>query len=803
MKLYYLLFLLLAIPLQSYSQSEFAIRGQVIDDNDAPVPFSNVVLYTASDSSMATGAVSDDEGRFSITTPPGQYYLLVTFISYRDKLVPGITVSSADVNLGTVVLSSGRQLLEEVVVSGERELMEMRLDKRIFNISQDISNIGVSASEVLDNLPSVTVDAEGNVSFRGSENVRILIDGRPSRLTSAEALQQLQSDMIERIEVITNPSSRYEAEGEAGVINIILKKNVQRGLNGSFTVTGGYPALGRGSVNLNYRHNKINYFGSYGINYRATPATGSSFQEFTGADTSFVYEQTRDRLRSGLGHNARIGADYFINDYNTLSASFFIRASEGLNTNIVNYRDQENLGNGTITSLRTRSEEEEEQDLNTETTVSYRRDFEEEGRSFTADARLIHSWEIEQADYREFNPERTVDITQRSDNREMERNFIFQTDYVHPFGETGVFEAGLRTAWRKLDNNFRVDQLFTEGGWLPLPQFNNHFIYIENVHAAYVMAGREFNRFSTQGGLRGEYSDVNTLLLRTNDTNPRRYFNLFPSAHLSYELTDASSLQLSYSYRINRPSPRNLLPFANFSDPRVIWRGNPNLDPEFTHSVEASYLLNTDNGTFLSSVYRRYRTNPVQRITITDPATGLREVFPVNLGTEDSYGLEMNWSHTFFDIWRLNSNINLFRSVTQGNFEGRDLFADTYAGNGRIQSKLTVFNNLEFQTAFNYRSPRIVPQGRNLSLYFMDVGLAKPVLKGKGTLVASVNDVFNTRRFRSIIEDEGLSARSDFQWRPRQFVITFTYRINQRQDRRGERREQDEDRRGGMDEGEF
>ncbi len=797
---YTFLLFLFFLPLLALSQSgSFTIQGQVVDQNQEPVPFSNVALHRNTDSTMVTGAVTDAEGRFSIPAPPGQYYLMVSFISYQPKTVP-VEVRNGNVNAGAIALRPERQILEEVVVSGERELMEMRLDKRIFNISQDISNIGVSATEVLDNIPSVTVDAEGNVSFRGSENVRILIDGRPSRLTSAEALQQLQSDMIERIEVVTNPSSRYEAEGETGIINIILKKNRQQGLNGSFTATAAYPSLFRGSFNLNYRHNKINYFASYGANYRAMPSNGSSFQQFTGADTSFIYEQTRHRLRSGLGHNARLGADYFINEFNTLSASFFIRSSRGLNTNTVNYRDQEESLNGTLINLRTRTEEENERDLNTEYTLAYRRDFEQEGREFTADARLVHSREVEQAGYREWNPERTVDITQRSDNQEWERNFIFQTDYVHPFGETGVFETGLRTAWRKLDNDFRVDQL-SEEGWQTLPAFNNHFIYTENVHAAYIMAGREFNRISAQGGMRGEFSDVNTRLVRSNEVNPRQYFNLFPSANLAYKLNEPSSIQLSYSYRISRPSPRNLLPFANLSDPRVIWRGNPNLDPELTHSVEASYILNTDNGTFLTSIYQRHRNNPVQRINRIDQNTGLREIFPVNLGTEDSYGFEFNWSHTFFDIWRVNSNVNLFRAITRGNFEGQNLFADTYAGNGRIQSKVTMFNNLEFQTAFNYRSPRITPQGRNLSLYFIDLGFAKPVLNGRGTLVASVNDVFNTRRFRSIIETEGLVSRSDFQWRPRQFMVTFTYRINQRTDRRGERRERGEDTGFDMDEG--
>jgi outer membrane receptor protein involved in Fe transport len=787
---------------------EHLITGNIVDENNAAVPYGNAALYTVKDSSLVGGAVSDATGRFEVATAPGQYYLKITFLSYQEKTVPNIVVSNQIVDVGTIVLRSDSKVLKDVVVTGERSLMELQLDKRVFNVSKDLSNIGASASEVLDNLPSVNVDVEGNVNFRGSQNVRILIDGKPSGLTgisSADALRQLQGDMIESVEVITNPSSRYEAEGEVGIINIILKKNRRQGLNGSFSVTGGIPDNYRASFNLNFRKNKFNFFTNYGISYRAAPGRGSSFQRFertdsNSVDTSFVYEQSRANVRSDLSNNLMAGTEYFINDQNTLTATFLYRNSQGVNNTRIDYRDLDM--NGGLVRTLIREEEEDEIDLTTEVSLNYNKKFAQEGRTLTADFKWINSSENEKADYRQWNPvDSNIGTIQRSDNLERERNLLFQADYVHPFGNKNTFETGVRSTLRKLNNNFLVEELGETGNYVSLPQFDNALIYTENIYAAYVMASKEIKKLSLQAGLRGELSDVTTTLVRTNEVNPRLYFNVFPSAHISYKLQDNKTIQLSYSYRLSRPRPRNLLPFSNFSDPRVIFRGNPNLNPEYTHSLETGYLLNTDNGTLLTSIYYRYRIGVMQRITVVD-STGLSQIFPVNLGTENAYGLEFNWSHTFQDWWRLNTNLNLYRAITQGTYNDQSFFADTYAGTSRITSKITFLKKVDFQQSVNYRSPRITPQGRNLSIYSVDLGLASQVLKGNGNIVFSVSDLFNSRVRRSIVDYEGYYSRSEFQWRRRQFLVTFTYRFNQKQDRKRENREERDDSMD-MDEGEF
>ncbi|NJM26229.1 MAG: TonB-dependent receptor [Bacteroidia bacterium] len=528
--------------------------------------------------------------------------------------------------------------------------MQLQLDKRVFNIGQDLSNIGANAADILDNVPSVAVDIDGNVSLRGSQNVRILINGKPSGLvgiSSNDALRQLQGSMIESIEVITNPSARYDAEGEVGIINIILKKNTTQGVNGTFTVNTGYPANYGASFNLNFRNNKTNLFANYGFNYRSNPGKGSSFQDFASADTTFRYEQTSDRTRSDKSHNLMVGMDYFLNDYNTITGSVVYRSSAGLNKSTYEYLDIDEFGS--VIETVTRTDREREPEDNVELALNYRKEFKDKkDRLLTFDFKYMNNDETERSDFRQHTMSIDSVGIQRSSNTEDEQNILFQSDYVHPFGadNKGKFEAGIKSTNRIIDNNFLVEQLNADSEWQTVSNFDNNLVYTERIHAAYLIVGKEFAKFSAQGGVRGEYSDIKTELTRSNEVNHRTYFNIFPSVHLAYKITQDKTIQLSYSYRLSRPGFRELIPFSNFSDSRVLFTGNPNLNPEYTHSTEAGYLLNWENGSLLSSAYYRYRTGVFQRITEVDEETGITKIFPINLATENAYGLEFNLNYT-------------------------------------------------------------------------------------------------------------------------------------------------------------
>lgn len=775
------------------SQDGLVITGGLTDEKNNPIPYASVALLTQRDSAMVTGAVTDETGVFQVKTSPGYYFVKITFLSFTEKTIK-LSQTSGSIDLGIIQLQSSARQLDEVVITGERSQMELELDKRVFNVGKDMSNTGGNAADILDNIPSVSVGVDGAVSLRGSENVRILINGKPSGLTlrDPDALRQLQANMVERVEVITNPSSRYDAEGEVGIINIILKENKQNGINGTFTATAGYPAFYGGSYSLNVRRKKLNFFSSYGSDYRSSPGYNNTFQRFDREEGIFTSQRNSDRKSSERSHNLRGGFDYFITDKSSLTGSIMYNVEDGLNTSILNVS---NFLNDQLQSQSTRVDNEHEDETNIEGALNFKKIFSSEEHAFSADAQYIRSVDGEKSDYTQTSNDGI--IIQRADNIALEENWFIQSDYVQPFRD-GKAEVGLRSTNRKVDNDYGLEEQDASGNWIPFPAFNNNLIYTEHVHAGYIMAGKKISKLSLQVGVRGEYSDISTELTETSEINDRNYFNLFPSVNLGYEIRKNKTWQLSYSKRINRPRFRDLLPFSNFSDTAVLFMGNPNLNPEYTHSFETGYLINWENGSILSSAYYRYRMGVIERITQVD--NGVTRIIPVNLSTQNAYGLEFNVSLSLKKWWQLNTSANFYRAITEGMFQDENFFSDTYTFNSRSTSKITFFKDLNFQTSFNYRAPRVTTQGKELSSYNLDFALAKDILKGKATVSANVRDVLNTRKNRSITEiiptsdeDQYFYSTTNGQGRPRQFRVTFTYRLNQNKERREKRDDGDND----------
>lgn len=760
-------------------QQTYTVSGSIVDDQNAAVPYANATIHNNLDSALVGGAASDESGNFLIDIKPGNYYIKISFLSYQEKTISNVNVINGNVSVGKIVLAPDSRLLETVEIQGERSQMELQLDKRVFNVGTDLSTSGGNAADILNNVPSVNVEVDGTVSLRGNENVRILINGKPSGLTSRDpdALRNLQANLVERVEVITNPSSRYEAAGEVGIINIVLKKNQENGLNGTFTGVLGHPDYIGGSYSLNLRRKKFNLFSSYGMDYRKSPGYSTLYQRFD--DGARETRQDGDMSRSELSHNIMGGLDYFINEKNTITGSIMYNFGDGLNSSALTYHD---FLNGAPAGITIRTDREAEDEKNIEAAFNYKREFDRKDHTLTMDFQYNKRLDAETSDLKQIENEQTT--LQRSENIAEDKNWFFQTDYVHPFAASGKAEAGLRSTTRTVDNEYSLEELAADGSWMVFPAFNNNLLYTERVHAAYFMAGNKFNKFSIQAGLRGEYSDIRTELTETNEVNHREYFNLFPSVNLGYEINKNRTLQISYSKRINRPDFRELLPFSNFSDSRNYFQGNPNLNPEYTHAFETGYLVNWQNGSILSSAYYRYRIGDIQRVVQVDD-DGTTRMFPINVGSTDSYGLEFNFSYTIGKWWDINSSANFFRATTEGTFEGEDLSRDTYAFHTRTTSKMKISKGFEFQTSFFYRGARKTTQGRQLAAYSLDLALAKDIMKGKGTISANVRDLLNTRKWRSITEiaEDNYYAESTRQWAPRQVRLTFTYRLNQMKNR--------------------
>jgi len=760
------------------------IAGRIVDEYRTPIPYATIAVYKTADSALVDGGTSDDEGRFFVPLPPGKYYMAIRMISFNDTSISGIEIGKELLRLGDIRLRASAQNLEEVQIRGQRNQMELKLDKRVFNVGQDLTSRGTSASEILDNLPSVNVDVEGNVTLRGSGNVIILVDGKPSAIVRSgdpQSLRQLRGEMIEKIEVITNPSARYDAEGEVGIINIILKKKKQSGFNGSVDVNAGYPLNEGAALNFNYRKAKVNFFLSEGFNVSRFPGGGHSTQTFNLPDTSFSYIRDRVHSRGDLSNTLRLGADVFFSPKDVLTLSGTYQYADGKNYSTVTYYDLNAAGDTMDTVIR--DEDEREIENNVEFNLRFDKQFDSKEHKLTFDVRYSMRDDAEESNYNEQSAGAVSDpILQRSINAENRSMLQAQLDYVYPFAKDGKFETGVKVSARDVLNDYTVEQDMN-GQWEVLSLYDNTFRYDENIFAAYLMLGNKYGKISLQGGLRAEYSDITTTLVKTNEHNVQQYPNLFPSFFLGYELSKKKTLQMSYSRRISRPHFWLLLPFFTFSDSRNFFSGNPNLRPEFTNSFEVNYLQYLEKGSIVTGFYYRHRSDVIDRITTVD-STGFTRMFPVNLATEKNYGYELSVNYDIRSWWDFNGSFNFYKVITEGSYADRIYDRNTFAWTTRASTKITVARKLSTQATFRYRGPQETTQGRMKGIGSLDLATSMDVLKGKGTLVFSVRDVFNTRKRRVYIEGPGYTSYHEFQWRSRIALLSFNYRINQKK-RRG------------------
>ncbi|HOY12388.1 MAG TPA: TonB-dependent receptor [Saprospiraceae bacterium] len=792
-----LLFIFLPLFLASQAAT---IKGRIIDEvNKNPLEYASIRIFNVSDSAFVSGNVTDQKGQFEVELKEGDFYGLVEFIGYKDFSIPAFRLKKGDDHvMGDIGVSASSQLLDEIIVQGEKSNMVISLDKRIFNVGKDLANAGGTASDLLSNIPSLSVDVEGNVKLRGSDNVRILIEGKPSGLVSFKGgagLQQLQGSQVERVEIITNPSARYEAEGMSGIINIILKKDQNQGFNGSFEVILGNPANYGGAINVNYRKNKLNFFVNYGLAFRKIPGLGSQFQAVYNPGETLLTDVSRTGTVDGLHNNLRAGFDYFFDEKNILTASYMMRRTDVDRFTDIVYTDFLNDRSNPLGVVE-RFQNEIETEPNSEASLTYKKSFKEKGKELVVDFRYIDYWERSDQVFTqnaflpsgEINQDET-NVT-KALNDEFEKTYLFQLDYVLPLSlgtsdgkKNGKVEFGMRSGFRDMINDYTVQNQAFGGVFETDPLFDNYFIYNENIHAAYAIMGDKMSKFSYQFGLRGEITDVRTTLQKTNEVNPRKYSNLFPSGHISYTLGNDNALQLSYSRRVRRPVYNELSPFITLSDSRNFFSGNPDLNPEFSNAYDLGHIKYFENGSISSSLYHRHTESKIQRIRVVDEL-GFASTIPQNLVDENSFGAEFVGQYDIKKWWKADVSFNFFRAITDGSNIG-NINSDTYSWFVRHTSRFTIFQNGNLQMRGNYEAPQKVPQGKVLAFYYLDIGFNKDILDGKATVTFNVSDVFNTRRNRFIAEGENFFTEGNFQGRRRQINLTLNYRIKQAKGKSG------------------
>ncbi len=790
MKIRLSIIFLLFINLYTLAQNPIKgkLTGTIVEEaNNQAIPFSTIRIFSSNSTKLVTGGLSNEKGYFSIDISGGTYDILLESIGFESIQIKNIQINKekSTINLGIQKAKSSNKTLQEVVVKSQKSSMELALDKRTFNVGTDLANKGASAAEILGNLPSVQVDGEGGIRLRGSENVRILIDGKPSTLlgtNGSSGLSSLQGNMIEKVEIITNPSARYEAEGMAGIINIVLKKNQNQGFNAAYELNLGYPENFGGTAILNYRKNKLNFFINYGLFYRRTPGRGDIYQEVKASDASINYlQQNNSNNVRGLVNNIRGGADYYFNEKTILTGSYIFRRTDVRRISDFHYVDSKG-SIGSIFSITDRQQDEKEAEPNAEYALTFKKSYVKKGKEFTADLRYLDYWEksdqlfTQVSKYADGSPFSSNSKIQTSINDEFEHQWILQADYVNPISKEAKIETGLRTSFRDMINDYWVKEKDANGNFNYVPGLKNLFDYKENITAAYAIIGNKVNKFSYQFGLRGELTDIQTELQLTGEKNPRNYSNLFPSAHFTYSKSPDNSYQLSYSRRVRRPTYNDLSPFVTFSDNRNFFSGNPNLNPQFTESFDLGKVRYYDSGSISSSIYYRYTSGKIERIRTVD-TNGFSKTLPQNIADEESMGAEFTGSKTFSKVWKADLSFNIFSAHINASNINQNFVTNTNSWFVRHTSRLKIASKIDFQVRANYEAPQKTAQGTRGEMAWLDLSASQDIMKGNGTLTINLLDVFNSRIMRSETFGDGFYTKSNFQGRLRSINITFNYRF--------------------------
>ena len=773
---------------QEVANKKIKITGKVIEKvSKQPLEYATITFLIPNNPKPVAGGITNPKGEFDIEIKPGTYDIKIEFISFKVNEIKQKILKNTT-SLGLISLEEDANQLNEVVIRSEKTTVEIKLDKKVYNVGNDLMVKGGTVSDVLDNIPSVSVDVEGNVSLRGNDNVRVLIDGKPSNaINIAEALRLIPADAIEKVEVITNPSARYDAEGGGGLLNIILKKGKNQGLNGTFIASTGYPETYGLSGNLNYKSKNFNLFTTQGYNDRNSPGNSITNSRYLNPDNTtrnYIYEN-RENKRNSKGYNGNFGIELYLNESTSWTNSFNYRKSKGDNVDDVfqnyynsafDYDYTRNRINGEISDSET-----------VEFATNFIKKFKKDGHKLTIDGSFSTSDDINDAIITDkVTNSNVVKLDNTTNNQTQSRNLI-QMDYVLPLGKGSQFEAGYRGDFSDLLTDYQV-----KNDGVINNKFTNTLDYKEKVNAIYTQYGQKINKFSVLFGLRFEDSNIEINQLATNDYNTKKYNNFFPSAFFTYEISDKSSASISYSRRIQRPRGRMLNPFNSLSSNINIFMGNPDLDPAFSDAIDFGYIKRWEKLTFNTSLYVNKTTDVFQfarrESGVFVNGTPVIISSPINLATEYRTGFEFTLNYSPYKWWKLNGNFNLFRNETQGNFSYTDFTNKLIIQNfdniatswsSRITSKITLPYKIDWQTNASYNAPQTSAQGKSLGVFGANLAFSKDILKDKGTLSFNISDVFNSRK--RIMENylQGVvSSYSEMQWRQRQFSLSFTYRFN-------------------------
>lgn len=768
------IYLLLLILSSSFAiaQQNIEVIGKLLEEETSQtIPYATIVIKDKSTNKNIRGVITDDSGNFIITTTKPNFYVEISFMGFETKTITEFTVTNRKVNLGTIKLAPNSQALDEVVVTGEVSKTVFKLDKRVFNVGKDISSTGASALEVLNNVPSVNVNIEGDISLRGSSGVQILINGKPSVLAdpSSNALGTITADMIENIEIITNPSAKYEASGTAGILNIILKKEEKKGWNGSISVNTGIPDNHSLGLSLNRRTENFNLFAQLGAGYRSLPQESENINR--NLITNEVLLSNGKEFRNETFFNLTLGADYHINDLNvlTLSGNFAYEIEDQPS----NYNFQFFDENNNLISSWLREETTEATNPKYKYELNYKKQF-ENNEDHTLQLSALGSFfgkELESQFANTTSSGTNINSDQQTKTNFQQADYTFKADYVNPISEVYTIETGAQYVINDVGNDFEVRD-FIDGAYLVNEDLTNNFEWNQKVLGLYATGAYEREKWGIKAGLRIEKTNVNTLLTNTNQSNERNYSNFFPTLHTSYKISDNVSFQAGYSKRIFRPRLWDLNPFFNIRNNFNIRVGNPNLQPEFTDSYEFTSIYKVGKASLSSSLYHRHTTDVVARVsTFKDNVTFYT---PENIGTNSSIGFETNGKYNTNKWLTFTGDFNFNYFDRAGTFENQVFDFTGSQWSSRLGSKIGFPTDIDVELTGNYRSGFETIQGEQTGFAFMDLGIRKKIFKGKAIVNLGIRDVFASRIQERFVNQPTFETYS-FGQRGRFFTLGISY----------------------------
>ncbi len=785
---------LLLIPNNSQAQNTptgVKVVGVLKDATSGEAIEFCTVAVLRKDSSIAAGKLTDENGAFVIDDlKEGIYILKIKAIGYAVKFISPLNVKADKpvFNLGVIKLESSSKSLKEVTVTGEKAVFQNSLDKKVFNVDKSIVSQGGSASDVLNQVPSVSVEIDGNISMRGNGNITVLIDGKPSSITGtsrAAILDQIPASTIDRIEIITNPSAKYDPDGMAGIINIILKKDRAPGFNGSASASVGNRNKYNASTNLSLRTKKLTINATYSYRYNDRWGEGYIDRKTKTPSDSGILIQNSNQNSLQIAHMGKISLDYDINDKNTLSIGSVlnINSNNHPETNIYNFFNKDSI----FSNAYGRNALEINHSHSVDVTLDYRKTFAQPQKLWTVNLSYSGSMgkdenTISQNMYAEnlipiysANP-----IQQANTNNTSNRIITLQTDFALPLSEFSKFEIGYKSVLRNVDNNFTADSLQrSNGNWINNALLTNHFIYSEGVHSAYAMYSQTIKNFSFQAGSRFEESMINSQLVNTAQNYPSNYFNLYPSLHISEKLQAEQEIMFSYSRRVNRPSFQSLNPFTDYSDPLNLRIGNPFLKPEYVNNYEIGYSKSWETTSLTASAYYKDIRGVNKMIGKLDPNNPNVVIITwENLDNGISYGFEVIGRTSIFKWWNITGSGNIYHTILSASpGDASSSSASNYSGVAKYTSNMTLWKGIMFQVSGNYNGPSVWPGGHMVGIYSMDAGIRKDFMKNKFILSLNCSDIFNQRRYIIYSYGDGFTQYVNRKRESRVLMLTLTYKF--------------------------